>query len=366
MLTNEVFGLLQMLQARDDDLLHFRSEPPNVVNTSNRELWLRDDGTIEARRHDPATGMRHVLNVAYDSEAECPEYDAAVAEIFENAEHPRTLIAFFEELAGYAIQLRRDIPLIVLMKGEGNNAKTSLVRVLIELVGPAFVHSGRIEELEEARFAIGGLFGKLLFVDDDVRAGAKLPDGALKKISEAKLLTGEQKFKPAFSFVNRALPILLFNNPPSLADLSHGMMRRMRVLPFDRTFSESETDRNLFDRIIRNELSGVLNRALEGWKRLKRRGRFIASKDMERALHDFLAHANPLQGFIDERCIADPSSDVTLQEFYHAYTEWATQSGYSFKQVRSTVKKNLQHLGYAVVRRNRGLVVLGVGLPPAF
>jgi putative DNA primase/helicase len=130
-----------------------------------------------------------------------------VAQIFENAEHPRSLIAFFEELAGYAIQLRRDIPLIVVMKGGGNNAKTSLVRVLIELVGAAFVHSGRIEELEEARFAIGGLFGKLVFVDDDVRAGAKLPDGALKKISEAKLLTGEQKFKPAFSFVNRAFPI---------------------------------------------------------------------------------------------------------------------------------------------------------------
>jgi len=28
------------------------------------------------------------------------------------------------------------------------------------------------------------------------------------------------------------------------------------------------------------------------------------------------------------------------------------------------VKKNLQHLGYVIVRRNRGLVVLGVGLPP--
>ena len=56
------------------------------------------------------------------------------------------------------------------------------------------------------------MFGKLLFVDDDVRAGAKLPDGALKKISEAKLLTGEHKFKPAFTFVNRAFPMLLCNN----------------------------------------------------------------------------------------------------------------------------------------------------------
>ena len=43
--------------------------------------------------------------------------------------------------------------------------------------------------LRKRAFRIGNLLGKLLFVDDDVRAGAKLPDGSLKKISEAKLLS---------------------------------------------------------------------------------------------------------------------------------------------------------------------------------
>ena len=360
-LVNEVFGLLQIMQADTDDLLHFASEPPNVVNVLNGELWLRDDGNVEARPHDPATGMRHVLNVRYLPEATCPEYDAAVQSIFVNADYPGTLIAFFDELMGYAIQLRRDIALIVLMIGGGSNGKTSLVRVLTELVGPDFVHSGRVEDLDE-RFAVGSLFGKLLFVDDDVRAGTKLPDGALKKISEAKRLTGEQKFKPAFSFVNRAFPIMLCNNLSSLADLSHGMMRRLHVVPFDRTFEESEIDRHLFDRIIQNELAGVLNRALKGWKRLKGRKVFPRSIDMQRARDDLLAHANPLRGFIDECCEADPKRKVPLQTFYDAYREWATRSGYSMAQVKSTVKKNLLHEGYPIPKRGEGLVVIGLKL----
>jgi putative DNA primase/helicase len=153
--------------------------------------------------------MRHVLRVDYNPQRTCSEYDAAIGRIFEKAEYPKTLISFFNELMGYSIQPRRDIPLIVVMIGNGSNGKTSLVNLLIELVGTSFVHSGRAGELDEARFGIGSLFGKLLFIDDDVRAGGKLPDGALKKISEAKLLTGEHKFKPAFSFVNRAFPILL-------------------------------------------------------------------------------------------------------------------------------------------------------------
>jgi P4 family phage/plasmid primase-like protien len=349
------------MQARDDDLLHFASEPPNVVNALNRELWLGDDGTVEARPHDPATGMRHVLNVNYDPEAKCSEYDAAIKQIFAKAKYPQTLIIFFNELAGYAIQLRRDIPLIVLMIGGGNNGKTSLIRVLSELVGPDFVHSGRVEDLDE-RFAVGSLFGKLLFVDDDVKAGAKLPDGALKKISESKRLTGELKFKPAFSFVNRAFPIMLCNNLPSLADLSHGMMRRLHVLPFDRKFEESETDRDLFDRIIEEELSGVLNRALAGWKRLKQRKGFPRSADMGRARQELLVHANPLKGFLDERCVEDPRSKVALQVFYDAYRSWAEESGYSLKQVKSTVKKNLEHQGYAIKRHGAGLVIIGLKL----
>ncbi len=188
-LVQEVFSLLQIMQACHDDLFHFTSKkPPNVINVLNSELWLLDNGTVDVRPHNPATGMRHVLNVNYAPEATCSQYDAALRQIFVKAQYPQTLINFVNELIGYAIQLRRDIPLIVIMIGVGSNGKTSLIRVLIELVGTDFIHSGRVDELEQGRFEIGYLFGKLVFIDDDVRAGAKLPDGALKKISEAKTL----------------------------------------------------------------------------------------------------------------------------------------------------------------------------------
>jgi phage/plasmid-associated DNA primase len=162
--------------------------------------------------------------------------------------------------------------------------------------------------------------------------------------------------------MNRAFPILLCNNLPSLADLSHGMMRRLHVLPFDRTFGENEIDRDLFDRIIENELSGVLNRALAGWKRLKLRKRFPPSKDMGRARQELLVHANPLKGFIDEHYVEDPKSKVQLLAFYEAYRAWAQESGYTVTQVKSTVRKNLEHLGFAVKRHGPGLVVIGLKL----
>src|SRR5271166_5539942 len=112
-----------------------------------------------------------------------------------------------------------------------------------------------------------GDFGKYLFVDDDVRAGARLPDGMLKTISEAKEVTGELKYQAPFNFVVRTVPVLLCNNIPSVADLSHGMVRRLMVIPFDRTFTEQEKDPDLFEGIWAEELPGVLNRALRAYRR---------------------------------------------------------------------------------------------------
>jgi P4 family phage/plasmid primase-like protien len=361
---HEVFGLLKIMQARSDDPLHLTSEPPNVINVANGELWLLNDGGVELRPHNPETGMRHVLNVRYDADATCPEYDAALKGIFAKAKYPATLASFFNEQLGYTLQQRRNIPLVLVMIGDGSNGKTSLVKLLIELVGTDFVYSGRVDELESGRFAIGSLFGKLVFIDDDVRAGAKLPDGTLKKISEAKLLTGEHKFKPAFSFLNRAFPILLCNNRPSLADLSPGMMRRLHVLPFDRRFDENEVDQNLFQRISANELSGVLNRALEGWARLQKRGRFPKSMDMDRARQELLIHANPLKGFIHERCEKRAGAKIELKSFYEAYFNWAETSGYTMRQAKSTVQTNLRHEGYELRRHGAGLMVIGLRLRP--
>jgi phage/plasmid-associated DNA primase len=92
----------------------------------------------------------------------------------------------------------------------------------------------------------------------------------------------------------------------------------------------------------------VLNRALEGWKRLRKRGGFRKSEDMSNARDVLLIHANPLKGFIGECCEPGQKNKMTLDHFYDAYRSWAAQSGYSMTQNKSTVKANLGHQGYAV------------------
>jgi putative DNA primase/helicase len=362
-LLDQVLKLLRAKLAVKEDVLSFVEDPSPVINCANGELWIGPDGTVELRPHRHQSHLRHCLDVVYDPEAECPEYDKALLEIFAKAENPKAMVRHWNELVGYIIQPKRNIALIVILYGRGDNGKTRLIRTVTRLLGTQLVHAQRVEGLDKSRFAMGSLFGKYLFIDDDVQAGARLPDGVLKTISEDKEVTGELKYKSSFNFVVRTVPFLLCNNIPSLADLSYGMLKRLMVIPFNRTFTEEEKDPDLFERIWAEELPGVLNQALAGYQRLLQRGtKFKHPKDVQQATTRWLQQANPLPAFIDAHCHKKAETPCLIQDFYRTYSAWTQDMGYTLTQTQQTVTRNLEHLGFATKKTNQGIAILGLEL----
>ena len=241
-LMGEVTTVLRASQEADTDLFAERTNPLSIINCENGELWLDDDGLPELRSHKPSSGQLHTLPVKYDPAARCPEYDRALDQIFSNASDKAGMIRHWHELVGYLIQPTRAFPIIVVLIGKGANGKTRLLNTVTRLLGPQATYFGNVEHLEGNRFSLGALRGKLLFVDDDVKVRLKLPDGILKKISEAKPITGEEKYKNPTTFTSRAVPFLLCNGIPFLQDVTPGMMRRLHILPFEKEFSGEERD----------------------------------------------------------------------------------------------------------------------------
>lgn len=360
-LVSQVRTLLQAETAVNDDRLRFLSEPLSVINCSNGELSIMNDGDLDFKPHRAESYLRQCLNVTYDPRAKCPEYDAALAGIFRESKSPKEMVRHWHELIGYLIQPRRDIPLIVILTGGGDNGKSVLMQTVVRLVGTELISAQRIENLDANRFAIANLLGKLVLLDDDVRSGVRLPDGELKKISEAKTVTGEYKHGSQFNFVVRSVPILLCNNTPSLADVSHGMLRRLMVVPFDRKFTDADKDVELFNRIWRKELSGVLNRSLEGLERLIQRNmQFDEPQALRAAKSEWITQANPLPAFIEEKCMR--GDKCWINDFYPAFRDWSQKMGFTRIQQQPSVTKNLKNLGFEIKRGNKGNRIIGISL----
>lgn len=358
----EIIKFLRLLQVVDDDDLHFRSDPPEALNLANGELWLTRDGLPQLRKHKASSGFRSRLAVEYDPKATCPEFDKALAEIFSKAENPAELVGLWHEVMGYVIQPRRHIPMILVLYGSGGNGKTQLIKTLVQLLGSEAAYSGSVGDLVRNRFAYAALVGKQIFVDDDVQQGIRLPDGILKKISEEKALTADVKHHAMLNFKVRVVPVLLCNNVPSLGDVSEGMRRRLLVIEFKKRFRGKSEDKDLFERIWRNEMPGVLNRALEGLQRVMRRNRLSYPDDCKAALDTFLGRANPLKAFVEDVCTPKIQGKVPLQRLFVEYLEWAKQSGITKTLQRQNFKSHLNHLGYGSKKTNVGQAILGLEL----
>lgn len=348
---------------KNDPLCLLDSNIPTVINCQNGELWFDKNGEVELKPHRAESYLRYCLNVAYDPTATSPMFDKAVLEIFAQSTDPEDMFRHFMELAGYICQPWRELAIIVLLYGGGNNGKTSLMSIIERILGEKMVMASRISEIETSDFKIGALDGKLMLLDEDVDEGTCIPDGFLKKISEKKMLTGQHKYKPPFQFICRAVPVMLANAYPSIKDLTEGLRRRVMVIPFSRRLKSHEVKIGLFDEIWEQEASGILNQVVGGFQRLKKRGKFQEPEDCLNARNEWLIRSNILTTFIDEFCVKGEDKKQSLKDFYFVFKEFCSDAGVRNYPGRPGVEKRLESLGYRITRLDGAKTVRGLMAP---
>jgi putative DNA primase/helicase len=140
------------------------------------------------------------------------------------------------------------------------------------------------------------------------------------------------------------------NRLPSVADTSHGMWRRIVMIPFYRTFDDKSRIRDLKDRLDK-ELSGIFNWTLEGYARLQAEGHFSHCRQADELKGNYQFESNKVRLFIDDCCTVDQQSQVSSGTLYRLYSQWAKLNGYrimsssSFKQEMESLRFFYKHSG---------------------
>lgn len=352
--------------AKFDDVLRLGStEPPPVVNTENYEVWIPRYGSdpAEARPHVPESYLTTCLGVKYDADGECPLCDQTLDEIFRQNAEPAEMVRHFWEFVGYVIQPEKNIPSWWLMYGDGSNGKTLLMEIVQALLGPAVLPRPLAEFADTNRnnHATAALVGKLMVLDDDTDTSIALPESALKKLAESKVLEANPKNRDAFTFRASATPVALFNGWPKVRDLSWGMLRKTYIIPFRRIFAESEQDISRKRRIFKSEMSGVLNRALEGLARLRRRGRFAEPAECKEAKVEWLRLANPVVDFVHTQTKKD--GEILIGDLYEYYRIWGrNQGGVNYPLSLGRFEVAVIQMGHKIEQDGDARVVRGLSM----
>lgn len=328
--------------------LYTRKELPNCINLKNGTLWFENGKPPEFKSHNKDDLLTTQLPYDYDPKAICPDFDTMLDQVFEHAgpEKPE-LIRHFFEIMGYMIQPNKDIPKILIWTGEGQNGKSRIAKTISKLVGDdAWLRTDLNQFFSDKQpHNLHAAENKLVLMDDDLRTGTELNDGALKKISETTSILVNPKNRDAYMVRLQLIPLIIANSSPRIRDISRGMVRRLDVIEWA-TNIERLKDSPLPDRVDAHQLPGVLNRAIEGLARLRSRGDFSPPACSLMYRERFLEKANTIYGFWGSLFkIELPGAVESLSSLYEDYKAYMFDQSEGRPAPLAVFRENLRRCG---------------------
>lgn len=314
----------------------------DVVNCLTGELELTGTGwTPYPHRRDQYRTTQ--IPVQYDPHAHPPMFCQFLHDVFRDDADRDAKIVCVLELIGYTLMSHARHEKFVLLKGNGANGKSVLLRVIEALVGRENVAGVKPSEFE-SKFQRAHLHMKLANIVTELPEGKLIADDGLKAITSGELTTVEHKNRDPFDM--RAFATCWFgtNHMPHTRDFSDGLFRRAVILEFNRTFAPSEQDASLADKLAQ-ELPGILNYALWYYSNALTNG-FTVPSSSEAAKAKWRNEADQVRQFVDERCIRDPIGRVAVDALYETFRNWAVQSGVRQVVSKRAMGDRLENLGF--------------------
>ncbi|MGI0013096.1 MAG: phage/plasmid primase, P4 family [Nitrososphaera sp.] len=299
-------------RATPADRKHFDANP-SILNVKN---GLLDTETGKLLPHDPEYLSRVQLPLSYDPFAECPAIDGYLSTSLDPTNRDRVA-----KMLGDILMPDYRYQSLYFLVGSGNNGKGTLGRLIRPFVGPENCSAVRLQALSNDRFSKAHLYGKMVNFAGDVSAGDIKDLALVRSLTGGDLINAEYKNQPAFEFVNCAKLIFAFNKPPDLDD-AFSTLRRLVLIVFEKIFSEDEADDGLDDKLqTPAELSGLLNLALKGIKKLKQ-DRGYSNESWKDTKREYLAKQNHVAAFVNDELLTDPTEKMFVEDLQKIYVEY--------------------------------------------
>lgn len=236
-----------------------------------------------------------------------------------------------QEWFGYLLSPDTSQQKILTVIGPTRSGKGTLAKVIKGLVGKQNVIAPSLSTLA-THFGLASLVGKSIAIIPDARISGK-SDKAIAvenmlSISGEDTLTIPRKFREDITVRLPTRLVLFSNELPKLTDASGALAGRMIILQLTNTFFGREDTR--LDTKLLAELPSILLWAIEGWRRLNERGRFLQPDSGREIADDMMNTSSDMTPFVEECCEIGPDYRVEVDELYKEFKEWCTRQGKTY------------------------------------
>ena len=303
----------------------------NFTRPSAEELFACANGLLHLptgtmHPHDEEFFSLNAVDYAFDADAPAPaQWLAFLDELFAA---DRQAVQTLQELFGYYLLPDTRQQKIGLIVGPKRSGKGTIGRVLTGLLGKANVCAPTLGSLG-TNFGLWPLLHKHLAIISDARLSGRTDQAVvverLLSISGEDTITVDRKYMTPWTGKLPTRFLILTNELPKLSDASGALAGRFVLLCLTRSWYGRE-DMLLTDRLLA-ERPGILNWAIEGWRRLHERGYFIQPRSSEEAIRQLEDLASPISAFVRERCTVGPGRSIEVNELFAAWQSWCQAMG---------------------------------------
>jgi P4 family phage/plasmid primase-like protien len=334
-------NILQFVKVRLEDSKFF-DDALDGIAVADGFLAVSMEG-LEYQEHSSEQRQRHLVPVPLKEDADCSSADDFVLEILQDG----SLMNLFYEIAGVALMGQgTDYHRAYIFSGSGSNGKGTLIKLLQKLFPFDFCSSVPPNEWKND-------YHRFAMKNSRLNVVGELPKYTVSDLQFIKgMISGDTiDVRPvkgnSFSYKPKALHIFATNSLQDLPERGPNIERRFKITPFTKRFTDEIEDQFIVEKMWDQIKVGLLNRAIQGYDRVKQQGGFSEPEAVRIATANWLNRLDPVQEFIRD-CVEqvdDPSSRIAAQAMYQACCAYCNANGYPPPTSAKDMNKCLKLLG---------------------
>ncbi len=263
---------------------------------------LLDLATYELKPHTPRIFTTTKIPASYDpgDSKAAPQFMKFLDDIFVGDQE---LIDLTAEMMGYCLTTSTKAGKAFILLGPGANGKSTLIDILIEIVGEDNISTVPLGNLHPG-FARSQIVDKVLNISTETET-KNFNTGDFKSIVTSDMMMFERKNEDVFSARPFCKIVAAMNQLPRTFDISDGLTRRLIILPFVTSFVDNpicdwqkKIDRDLKKK-LQGELDGIFSFAINGLRRLQENNfEFTTSSKTATLLEEYIRNINPYVDYV--------------------------------------------------------------------
>lgn len=348
-----------MKDAADNENLVIYAEQfdanPYLINCKNGTFDLEK---MEFREHDWRDFLTMQTNFNYTlQDARCRRWEKFIAEVTCNDEDKAN---YLQKALGYSMLGMANEECMFILHGKTTrNGKSTMLAAVEHLLGDystdapvkLICRNGVSKDAEAPSPVLASLKGKRFVTMSESEDAGKLDESVIKQLTGGESITARNLYEAAIRYTPQFTLWLSCNDLPTVKDKSLFASDRVRVIEFNRHFTEAEQDKNLKNEFQTQEaMQGIFAWLVAGYFKYKRLG-LKMSPAMRKVVNQYEKDNDLILQFLEQKCDKSAERSVRAKSLFDAYKIWCKSNGYFSCSAKAFYAGINQHPEWYLSRR---------------